>query len=327
MKPLRLLVLVLAILVMSVPTGPVAQALDYPTHTVRIVVGFGPGTSPDIVARLLGDRLFQAWGKPVVIENTVGAAGNLAGERVARAEPDGHTLLLAANSGIAINPNLYERMPFDPVRDLVPISQVCAYANILVINNDVAAKNVQELVALARARPGALTYGSSGVGSTLYLAGELLKSMAKVDILHVPYRGSTAFMQEVVAGRLSMAFGPPTSTLPLSREGKVRALAVTSLERYAGASDLPTMAESGFPGFDVTVWFGLMAPARTPSAIVEKLHRETARILAMPEIRKRFDDLAIEPIGNSPAEFAAVINDEIPKWAKLIRGAGIKLLD
>ncbi|MEH2573385.1 tripartite-type tricarboxylate transporter receptor subunit TctC [Bradyrhizobium sp. AZCC 1577] len=326
MKLLRRLVLVLATLIMAVTGGPAALALDYPAHTVRIVVGFGPGTSPDIVARLLGDKLFQAWGKPVVIENTVGANGNIAGERVARAEPDGHTLLLAANPAIVINPSLYEKMPFDPVRDLVPISQVCAYANILIVNNDVPAKNVQELVALARAQPGALTYGSAGFGSTLHLAGELLKSMAKVDILHVPYRGAV-FSQELVAGRLSMAFVPPTGALPLAREGKVRALAVTSLERHAGAPDLPTMAESGFPSFDLTVWFGLMAPARTSPAIVEKLHRETVRILAMPEMRKRFDDLGIEPIGNSPAEFAAAIGGEIPRWSKLIREAGIKLLD
>ncbi|MEH2502333.1 tripartite-type tricarboxylate transporter receptor subunit TctC [Bradyrhizobium sp. AZCC 1578] len=326
MKLLHSLAWFLATLVIFVTTGPNALALDYPVHTVRIVVGFGPGTSPDIIARLLGDRLSQAWGKPVVIENTVGANGNIAGERVARAEPDGHTLLLAANPAIVINPSLYEKMPFDPVRDLVPISQVCAYANILIVNNDVPAKNVQELVALARAQPGALTYGSAGFGSTLHLAGELLKSMAKVDILHVPYRGAV-FSQELVAGRLSMAFVPPTGALPLAREGKVRALAVTSLERHAGAPDLPTMAESGFPSFDLTVWFGLMAPARTSPAIVEKLHRETVRILAMPEMRKRFDDLGIEPIGNSPAEFAAVIDGEIPKWAKLIREAGIKLLD
>jgi tripartite-type tricarboxylate transporter receptor subunit TctC len=326
MKLLHSLVWFLATLVMFVTAGPVALALDYPVHTVRIVVGFGPGTSPDIVARLLGDKLFQAWGKPVVIENTVGANGNLAGERVARAEPDGHTLLLAANPVIVVNPSLYEKMPFDPVRDLVPISQVCAYTNILIVNNDVPAKNVQELVALARARPGALTYGSAGFGSTLHLAGELLKSMAKVDILHVPYRG-TAFGQDVIAGRISMAIVPPTGALPLARDGKVRALAVTSLERHAGAPDLPTMAESGFPGFDVTVWFGLMAPARTPPTIVEKLHRETVRILAMPEMRKRFDDLGIKPIGNSPAEFAAVIDGEIPKWAKLIKEAGIKLHD
>ncbi|MBI5260739.1 MAG: tripartite tricarboxylate transporter substrate binding protein [Bradyrhizobium sp.] len=326
MKLQHSLVLVFATLIIAVTPGRTAQALDYPARTVRIVVGFGPGTAPDIVARLLGDQFFQAWGKPVVIENTVGANGNIAGERVARTKPDGHTLLLAAAPGIVINPSLYEKMPFDPVRELVPISQVCAYGNILIVSNDVPAKNVQELVALARARPGALTYASAGFGSTLHLAGELLKSMAKVDILHVPY-GGTAFGQEVVAGRISMAFVPPTGALPLARDGKVKALAMTSLKRHAGAPDLPTMAESGFPDFDLTVWFGLLAPARTPPAIVDKLYRETARILAIPDIRKRFGDLGIEPIGNSPAEFAAVIDDEIPKWAKLIREAGIKLHD
>jgi tripartite-type tricarboxylate transporter receptor subunit TctC len=216
MKPLHSLEMVIAALIMIVAAGPAAQALDYPARTIRIVVGFGPGTSPDIVARLLGDQLFQAWGKPVVIENMVGANGNTAGERVARAEADGHTLLLAAAPGIVINPSLYERMPFDPARDLMPISQVCAYANILIVSNDVPAKNVQELVALARAQPGALTYASAGFGSTLHLAGELLKSMAKVDILHVPYRG-TAFGQEVVAGRISMAFVPPTGAAPRAR--------------------------------------------------------------------------------------------------------------
>jgi tripartite-type tricarboxylate transporter receptor subunit TctC len=300
----------------------VAQA-DYPTRTVRLLVGFGPGTSPDIVARIVGDKLFQALGKPVVIENMTGASGNIAGERVARAEPDGYTLMLAANSGIVINPSLYGRMSYDPVRDLAPISQVCSYANILVVNNDVAAKNVQELVALARVQPGALTFGSAGIGSTLHLAGELLKSMANIDIRHVPYRGG-GISPDVIAGRISMMFGPPTSMLPLAREGKVRALAVTSLQRHAAAADLPTMAESGFPGFDVTVWFGLMAPAGTPAAIIEKLHRETVGIVAMPEIRKRFDDLGIEPMGNSPTEFTAVIKAEIPRWAKVIRDAGVK---
>ncbi len=302
---------------------PVAQT-EYPTRPIRLVVGFGPGTSPDIVARMLGDKLFQAWGQPIVIENVTGAAGNIAGERVARAEPDGHTLLLAVNSGVAINPILYEKMSYDPVRDLAPISQVCSYANILVVSNDVAAGNLQELVALARAQPGALTYGSAGIGTTLHLAGELLRSMAKIDIRHVPHRGNV-FSLEVVAGRISMMFGPPTGMLPLAREGKVRALAVTSSRRHPGAPDLPTMAESGFADFDVTVWFGLMAPAKTPPATIEKLHREAARILALPEMRKRFDELGIEPIGNSSAEFSAALKAEISKWAKVIADAGVKL--
>ena len=315
----------LVVLSALLAAGEAAAQTDYPTRTVRLIVGFGPGTSPDIVARIVGDRLFHAWSKPVVIENVTGAAGNIAGERVVRAEPDGHTLLLAVNSGIAINPNLY-RMSYDPVRDLVPISQVCSYANILVVNNDLPATNVQELVALARAQPGVLTYGSAGTGTTLHLAGELLKSMANIDIRHVPSRG-TSFSPDVVAGRLSMMFGPPTSMLPLAREGKVRALAVTSLQRQARAPDLPTMAESGFPGFEVTVWFGLMAPAGTQPTVIQKLHGETARILARADVRKRFEDLGIEPIGNTPSEFAAVIKTEGLKWAKVIKEAGISLLD
>jgi tripartite-type tricarboxylate transporter receptor subunit TctC len=317
-----------ALVVLSVllAVGEAAAQTDYPTRMVRLIVGFGPGSSPDIVARIIGDRLFQVWNRPVVIENVTGAAGNIAGERVARAAPDGYTLLLAANSGLAINPHLY-RMSYDPVRDLAPISQLCSYANILAVNNDLPATNVQELVALARAQPGALTYGSAGTGTTLHLAGELLKSMAKIDIRHIPSRTTTPFSLDVVAGRLSMMFGPPTALLPLAREGKVKALAVTSSQRQASAPDLPTMAESGFPGFEVTAWFGLMAPAGTPPTIIEKLHGETARILALPDVRKRFEDLGIEPIGNSPSEFAAIIKAEGRKWAKVIKEAGISPLD
>jgi tripartite-type tricarboxylate transporter receptor subunit TctC len=317
-----------ALVVLSVllAVGEAAAQTDYPTRMVRLIVGFGPGSSPDIVARIIGDRLFQVWNRPVVIENVTGAAGNIAGERVARAAPDGYTLLLAANSGLAINPHLY-RMSYDPVRDLAPISQLCSYANILAVNNDLPATNVQELVALARAQPGALTYGSAGTGTTLHLAGELLKSMAKIDIRHIPSRTATPFSLDVVAGRISMMFGPPTALLPLAREGKVKALAVTSSQRQASAPDLPTMTESGFPGFEVTAWFGLMAPAGTPPTIIEKLHGETARILALPDVRKRFEDLGIEPIGNSPSEFAAIIKAEGRKWAKVIKEAGISPLD
>jgi tripartite-type tricarboxylate transporter receptor subunit TctC len=316
----------LAGLSMLLMIGDAVSQTDYPTRTVRLTVGFGPGTPPDIVARVLGERLFQAWGKPVVVENVTGASGNIAGERVVRAKPDGHTLILAANSGICINPIIYKQMSYDPVRDLAPIAEVFSYANILVVSNDLAANTVQEVVALARRQPGKLTYGSVGSGSTMHLSGELLRSMANIDIRHVPSRG-TVFSSDVIAGRISMMFGPPPSTLPLAREGLVRALAVTSLQRHAGAHNLPTMNESGFPGFDVTVWFGLMAPAGTPPAIIDKLHRETARILALPDVRSRFDDLEIEPIGNSPAELAAVIHAECPRWAKLIKDSGIETLD
>jgi tripartite-type tricarboxylate transporter receptor subunit TctC len=325
MKRVPSFVLIFAGLIMAVLGRPVAQGLDYPTRPVRLIVGFTAGSSPDIIARTFGDRLSQAWGKPVVIENAIGASGNIAGERVARAEPDGHTLLLAASSGIVINPSLYDKMPYDPVKDLAPISLLYSYPNVLVVHKNVAANSVQELVALARARPGALTFASAGAGTTVHLAAEMLRSMARIDIQHVPYRGAVNLQPDLIAGRVNIFFGPTTGMLALAREGKVRALAVSSSKRYAGAPDLPTMAESGFPDFDMTVWWGLMAPAGTAPAIIEKLHRETVRILALPEMRKRFDDLGIEPVGSSPAEFSAVIKAELPKWATVIREAGIRL--
>jgi len=305
--------------------GNAAGQGEYPTRTVRLLLGFAAGTAPDVAARLLGDKLSQGWGKPVVIENAIGASGNIAGERVARAEPDGHTLLLAANSGIVINPNLYEKMSYDPIKDLAPISLVYSYPNVLVVHKDVPANSVQELVALARARPGALTFASAGAGTTVHLAGEMLRSMARIDIQHVPYRGAVNLAPDLIAGRVNIFFGPTSAMLPLAREGKVRALAVSSSKRYVGAPHLPTMAECGFPEFDITVWWGLMAPAGTPSAVIQMLHRETARILALPEMRKRFDDIGIEPVGSSPAEFSAVITAELPKWAKVIREAGVRL--
>ena len=224
-----------------------------------------------------------------------------------------------------MNPSLYEKMPYDPVKDLAPISLVYSYPNILVVHKDVPANSVQELVTLARARPGALMFASAGAGTTVHLATEMLRSMARIDIQHVPYRGGVNLVADLIAGRVNIFFGPTTTMLPQVREGKVRALAVSSSKRYAGTPDLPTMAESGFPDFDMRVWWGLMAPARTPSAIIEKLHRETVRILALPEMRKRFDDIGIEPVGSSPAEFSAVITAELPKWAKVIRDAGVKL--
>jgi tripartite-type tricarboxylate transporter receptor subunit TctC len=315
----------LAVSAMLVTAGTAAAQTDYPTRTIRLVVGFAPGSAPDVAARVLGDKLSQTWGKPVVIENVIGASGNIAGERVARSEPDGHTLLLAASSGIVVNPSLYEKMPYDPLKDLAPISIVYSYPNVLVVHNDVAANSVQGLVALARARPGALTFASAGAGTTLHLAGEMLNSMAGTDIRHVPYRGGANLVADLIAGRVDMYFGPTTSMLPQVLGGKVRALAVSSAKRYAGAPDLPTMAESGFPEFDVTAWWGLMAPAGTPPTTIEKLHRETVRVLALPQMRKRFDDISIEPIGSSPAEFAAVISAELPRWAKVIREAGIRL--
>jgi tripartite-type tricarboxylate transporter receptor subunit TctC len=301
----------------------IAWAQTYPARPVRLVVGFAPGGPNDIVGRVLGDKLSQALGKPIVIENVTGGAGNFAVDRVAKAAPDGHTLILATSTPIVVNPSLYPKRAFDPLKDLAPISEVCYAPNILLVHDDVPAKNVQELIALARSQPGKLTFASGGVGTSNHLAGELLKSMASIDIQHIPYRSATLAVPDVLAGRITMLFAGTPVALPLVLDGKLRALAVTSLKRASAAPDLPTMAESGLPGFNATVWYGLMAPAGTPAAIIDTIHRETVRALAMPDLRKKFDDLGTETIGNTPAEFATVIKSELPQWAKVIKEAGI----
>ena len=303
-----------------------AQA-SYPDKPLRILVGFVAGGPADIVARVVGDKLTEAWGKPVVIENVTGSGGNMATERVAKTAPDGYTLLLGTSGPFVIHPSLYPKLPFDPVKDFAPITQLCFTANVLVVNNDVPAKSVAELAALARAQPGKLTFGSAGVGTTQHLSGELFKTMAGLEIQHVPYRGIAAVMPDLLGGRLTMVFASPVSALPLAREGKVRPLAVTSLTRAPSSPNLPTMVEAGFPGFDATAWFGLLAPAGTPEPIIAKLHREAVRILALPDVRKRFDELGMVPMGTSPAQFAAAIASEAPLWAKVIKASGAKLVD
>jgi tripartite-type tricarboxylate transporter receptor subunit TctC len=289
-----------AVLSLLLMAGAANAQTSYPDKQVRILVGFAAGGPADIAARIVADGLSEAWGKPFVVENVTGAAGNVATDRVAKAASDGYTLVMAASSTIVTNISLYDKLPFDPVKDLAPISQVCFTANILAINNDVRARSVQELVAMARARPGELTFGSAGVGTSQHLAGELFKAMAGVNLQHVPYRGIAQVMPDVLGGRLTMTFGNISAVLPLARENKVRALAVTSINRSASVPNLPTMAEQGFPGFDSTAWFGLMAPAGTPAPIIAKLHAETAKILARADVREKFSTLGMEVIGNSP---------------------------
>ena len=300
-----------------------AQA--YPTRPVRLLVGFAPGGPNDIVARLVGDKLSEVWGKPVVIDNVTGAGGNLATDRVAKAAPDGHTLIMTAAAPIVVNPSLYQKMTYDSIEDLAPISKITSAPNVLVVHNDVPAKSVQELVALARAQPGKLTFASGGVGTSNHLAGEMLKSMARIDIQHVPYRGGVVLATpDVLAGRITMVFAG-TTILPLVREGKLRALAVTSPQRSPAAPDLPTVAESGFPDFDAQVWFGLIAPAGISLAIVDKIQRDAVSVLMRADFRKKLDELGLEPIGNTPAEFTAAIKSEILQWAKVVKEAGIKV--
>jgi len=297
---------------------------NYPEQSVRILVGFTPGVAPDVAARLLADKLAEALTKPVVVENVTGAGGNIGATRVARAPADGYTLGMVGNGSLIFSPSMYDKLAFDPVKDFAPIAQVFVAANLLVVPSDSPAKTLPELVALARAQPGKLTYAHAGAGTSQHLGAELFKSMAGLDIQPIAYRGTTVLLPDLLAGRVSMSFGNIVNVLPLVRDGKLRAFAVTSSKRSALAPELPTMAESGYPGFEAVPWFGLMAPAGTPPAIVDRLNRETVKILAMPDIRKKLNDIGAEVLGGTPAEFAATIEREIPQWARVIRQAGIK---
>jgi tripartite-type tricarboxylate transporter receptor subunit TctC len=272
--PMRLLLGVLLALVMPGCAG--AQS-SYPDKSIRIVVGFTPGSGTDIGARLLSQKLTEALGVSVWVENVPGAGGNIGVDRVAKAAPDGYTLLFSGNGALTISPGLYDRLPFDPVHDFAPISLVLAMPSILAVSNAVPAHSVGELVALARSQPGQLSYASPGMGTPQHIGGELFKAMAGINVVHVPYRGAVA--TDVMGGRVTMIFANAAALLPLVREGKLRGLAVTSAQRSRNIPELPTMAEAGFAGFEATSWFGLLAPAGTPATIVDKLNRETVKIL------------------------------------------------
>jgi tripartite-type tricarboxylate transporter receptor subunit TctC len=309
-------------LLVFAPVAATAQS-HYPERPIQLIVGFPAGSSVDSAARLLAPKLSASLGKPIIIENVVGAAGNFASGRVAKAAPDGHTLALAANAQIIMNPSLY-RLPFDPATDFAPISQLVASPNLLVVPTASPVKSFRELIALAKAKPGMLTYASGGVGSSPHMAGSLLNSVAHLDIQHVPYKGVVAALPDLLAERLTMMFSPASIVLPAVRDARLRALATTSSKRTSAFSDIPTVAESGFPGFDVTVWLGLLAPAGTSSAIINKLHHESAKVLAMADVRAKLGNLAMDVIGSSPMEFSGVIKSEIPFWANVIKQANIK---
>ena len=313
--------LVLGILALLIVGSPSAQT-PYPEKPIRLVIGFPPGSQPDTVARLLGQKLTEALGKQVVIDNIAGAAGNIAADRVARAAPDGYTLGLLGQGTVVINPSLY-KVAFDPMKDFVPVSQFTVSPYLLVVHNAVPAKSVKELLALAKAQPGGLMFGSAG--SVPHVTAELFKSVAGVDIRLIPYKGSAEAIRDLLGGRVTMMFSATVGALPLAREGRLRALAVTTLKRFPAAPELPTIAESGYPGFEVASWSGLLAPAGTPSTIVGRLHLETVKALAVPDLRAKLSDLGLEGMGSSPDEFAAAIKSEIPKWAKVIKDAGIKV--
>jgi tripartite-type tricarboxylate transporter receptor subunit TctC len=304
--------------------APAAAQTGYPQQTVRILIGFTPGVAPDIVARLLAERFAASWGRPVVVENVSGAGGNLACERIAHAAPDGYLLVMCGNGSLTIAPSLYEKLGYDPAKDFVPITRVFVAANILSLPADAPVNSIPELVALAKQQPGKLTYGHAGVGTSQHLAAELFRHMAQIDLTPVAYRGTTAVLPDLLAGRLSLSFANISNALALVREGKLKGFAVTSIKRSAAAPDLPTMAEMGYPGFEAVPWFGLMAPAGTPAAVTDKIYRETIAVLALPDVKKKLGDLGLDIIAGGPGEFAEAIRTETPQWATLIKAAGIK---
>jgi tripartite-type tricarboxylate transporter receptor subunit TctC len=299
-----------------------ARAADYPTRPITLTVAFTPGGPSDVLARIVGRKVSELLGQPVVIENKPGAGGNVAAELVSHSQPDGYTILNGNNSILATNAALYKSINFDPEADFAPIILLGSQANILVVNPAVPAKSMAELIALAKANPGKLNFASSGYGAAAHLAGELFKTEAKVNIVHVPYKGAAPALQDVIAGHVQMMFATAASVVPHIRDGKVRALAVTTLKRSAVLPDLPTIDELGLKGFDATTWHGLVAPAKTPKEIIATLHDATAKGLMDPQVQKALGDLGVDIAGGSSGEFAAYIKSEIPKWTAIVKASG-----
>ena len=301
---------------------PVAAQSAYPDRPVRIIVTFAPGSATDITARVVAQKLSEVWGVAVTIENIPGSGGVVGADRIAKATPDGYTLGWIANGALTIAPALQSKLPYDSARDFAPISQVLVMSSIVAVNNDVPVKSLQELVAFAKAQPGKLSYATPGVGTPQHIGGELLKSLASVDITHVPYRG--ALLTDVIGGRVPMTFQNMAAILPTVRENKLRGLAVTSLKRSSVISELPTVAESGYPGFEAVSWFALLGPRGTPAPVLIKLHREISKIAALSDIREKFAQLGLDTIVGSPEELAVIIKSDIVKWARVIKDAGIR---
>src|SRR5690349_21229794 len=289
-------------LAFALATGLALAQSGYPDKPIRILVGFSAGVAPDITSRLFGDKWNDRWAKGVTVENVTGAGGNLAVAQVAKSPADGYTLAMGGNAALVINPNLMDRLGYDPVKDFTYITQVFIVPNILVVPNDVPAKDIEELIALAKAKPDYFVAGHAGVGTSQHLGGELFMAMTGVKIQQVPYRGTTQVLPDLLGGRLNIFFGNISNVLPLIREGKLRAFAVTSRKRSPQIPELPTMEELGFPGYEATAWFGLMGPAGTPKPVINKIHDETVKLLAMPDVRQKLESLGLQLVGNTPEE-------------------------
>ncbi len=297
----------------------------YPTKPIRFVVTFAAGGGTDIFARAIAQKFTEAWGEPVIVDNRAGGNGNIGTDMVAKAPPDGYTIVLTTNATIVINPHL-AKLPYDPVRDFAPISQVAALPFVLVVHPTLPVKSVPELIALAKSKPGQLNYGSSGGGGGAHLSGEMMKTAAKVDITHVPYKGAAPALIAMLSGEVQFMFVSILTVTPLIESGKLRAIAVTSQKRSASLPNVPAVAEApGLQGFETDLWYGMLAPAKTDPKIVDKLYRETKRVLDLPEFRNKFEPTGTRMVGSSPAEFAKTIKADLAKWAVVIKSSGAKM--
>jgi len=303
--------------------APVVLAQAYPAKAIRVIVPSSPGGGTDILARVIAARLTEAWGQQVVVENRAGAGQMIGIELAAKAAPDGYSLLMAAST-LAINPVMYKKVPYDALRDFAPITQAAALPNILVAHPSLPVKNVKELVALAKARPGQLVYASAGHGTSPHLSFELFLYMTGTKMIHVPYKGTGPGAVDTVAGQVQLMMPNLLTALPHVKSGRLRALGVTSAKRSAGVPDVPTIAQAGVPGYEAIQWYGLLAPAGTPREIVTKLHGEIVKILAAPDTREKLSSDGAEPVGSTPEQFAAFIRAETEKWGKVVKAAGIQ---
>ena len=319
----RVVVDALAMIALAAPASAASPG-EYPNRSIRLVVPFVAGGSTDIVARLVAQKLTEAWDKQVVVDNRSGGNGAIGMEIVARATPDGHTLVLGYIANLGTGPALNPKLPYDAIKDFAPISHIVTAPSIAVLHPGVPAKNLQELIALARVKPGAIAWGTSAIGSIGHMSGELLNRLAKVQMTHVPYKGGGQAVIDVLAGQIPMVIIGMTAVTPHVRSGRLRPIATTGAKRSFAFPDVPTVAEQGFPGFAADAWYGLLTTAGTPRPIVEKLYAEVIRIMKLPESKERMANVGFEIVASTPAEFAQLIREEIPKWTKVVREAGIR---
>jgi len=302
-----------------------ARAADaYPAKPVRFVVAFPPGGGTDIIARAIAQKLAERIAQQVVVDNRPGAGGNIGTDIVAKSAPDGYTMLMGSAGPLAINASLFGKMPFDPIKDLAPVTLAASTPNVLVVHPSLRVATVKELIALAKARPGEINFASSGHGTPAHLAGELFNSMAGVKMVHVPYKGAAPALADLLGGQVQLMFSTMPPALPHVKDGKLRALAVTSAKRSPAAPDIPTLDEIALPGFEANTWHGVVVPAGTPATIVARLNREIVAILHLPDVVERFSSQGAEALGSTPEEFAAYIRSETLKWAKVVRDSGAK---